>query len=179
MAYGRGLSYHQGGAALSLAGCAKRANTSFTLVGNSADSRGLAQCRATVCCTLPNARVEQCPAGASVRTPGSPRSGAEGKPGVRCSTRAFPPERSGGGNDQAHLPAGPSELRTAESRHAPPVRCSALFGAATCRPNRRCAYRPTPFSPIFFQLWQVTSPFRSRPQIARRSGCQCVGSSYR
>ena len=32
------------------------ATTPLTLVGNSADSRGLAQCRATVCCTLPNAR---------------------------------------------------------------------------------------------------------------------------
>jgi hypothetical protein len=31
-----------------------RANTSLTLVGNSADSRGLAQCRATVCGTPPN-----------------------------------------------------------------------------------------------------------------------------
>jgi hypothetical protein len=27
---------------------------SFTRVGNSADSRGLAQCCATMCCTLPN-----------------------------------------------------------------------------------------------------------------------------
>ena len=33
--------------------------TPFTLVGNSADSRGLAQCRATVCCTLPNDHAQQ------------------------------------------------------------------------------------------------------------------------
>jgi hypothetical protein len=32
---------------------ANMATTPFALVGNSADSRGLAQCRATVCCTLP------------------------------------------------------------------------------------------------------------------------------
>ena len=50
-----------------------------------------------------NARVEQCPGGASVRTPGSPRSGAEGESGVSCSTRAFPPERSGGGNKAIHI----------------------------------------------------------------------------
>jgi hypothetical protein len=50
---------------------------------------------------MPNMRVEQCPEGASVRTPGSPRSGAEGESGVSCSTRAFPPERSGGGNVKA------------------------------------------------------------------------------
>jgi hypothetical protein len=31
------------------------ANTSFTLVGNSADSRRLAHCRDTVYCTPPNA----------------------------------------------------------------------------------------------------------------------------
>ncbi len=31
-------------------------------------------------------------------------------------------------NDQAHLPARLSELRTPESLHAPPVRCSAWFG---------------------------------------------------
>src|SRR5882724_370636 len=35
------------------------ATTPFTLVGNSADSRGLAQCRATVCCTLPNDHAQQ------------------------------------------------------------------------------------------------------------------------
>jgi hypothetical protein len=34
------------------------ATTSLTLVGNSADSRGLAQCRATVCCTPLNAQGE-------------------------------------------------------------------------------------------------------------------------
>jgi hypothetical protein len=33
---------------------ANMAKASFTLVGNSTDSRGLAQCRATVCCTPPN-----------------------------------------------------------------------------------------------------------------------------
>jgi hypothetical protein len=36
-----------------------RVTTPFTLVGNSADSRGLAQCRATVCCTLPNDHAQQ------------------------------------------------------------------------------------------------------------------------
>jgi hypothetical protein len=38
---------------------ANMATTPFTLVGNSADSRGLAQCRATVCCTLPNDHAQQ------------------------------------------------------------------------------------------------------------------------
>jgi hypothetical protein len=33
---------------------ANMATTSFTPVGNSADSRGVAHCRATVCCTPPN-----------------------------------------------------------------------------------------------------------------------------
>jgi len=45
-----------------------------------------------------NAAVEQAPEGHLSRTPGSPRGGAEGKLGVR-STAAFPPERSGRGND--------------------------------------------------------------------------------
>src|SRR5262245_50150411 len=40
--------------------------------------------------------------------------GAEGKPGVHCSTRAFPPERSGGGNGQAQPrpEAGATQERT-------------------------------------------------------------------
>ena len=33
------------------------AKTFFTSVGNSADSQGLAQRRATMCCTLPNTQV--------------------------------------------------------------------------------------------------------------------------
>jgi len=45
-------------------------------------------------------QLSSAPEGHLSRTPGSPRSGAEGKSGVRCSTAAFPPERSGGGNDQ-------------------------------------------------------------------------------
>ena len=36
-----------------------------------------------------NARVEQCPGGASVSNSWFSRSGAEGDSGVRCSTRAF------------------------------------------------------------------------------------------
>jgi len=46
-------------AMLALVGCSNMATTPFTLVGNSADSRGLAQCRATVCCTLPNDHAQQ------------------------------------------------------------------------------------------------------------------------
>jgi hypothetical protein len=47
-----------------------RVTTPFTLVGNSADSRRLAQCRVTVCCTLPNAQAHRC-CQASGAAPGS------------------------------------------------------------------------------------------------------------
>ncbi len=50
----------------------------------------------------PNAAVEQCPEGASVSNSWFSRSGAEGESGVRCSTAAFSPERSGGENGAAH-----------------------------------------------------------------------------
>src|SRR5215475_3401850 len=60
----------------------------------------------------------------------SPRSGAEGKPGVRCSTRAFPPERSGGGNDTAHLPGPLLGQNAARNQNAAPVRCSGWFGVS-------------------------------------------------
>ena len=67
---------------------------------------------------LGNARVEQCPGEASVRTPDSPRSGAEGESGVSCATRAFPPERSGGGNVLRNLTAPMNFPRSATNVHA-------------------------------------------------------------
>jgi hypothetical protein len=56
-------------------------------------------------------QLSSAPEGHLSRTLGSPRSGAEGgEPGVRCSTAAFPPERSGGGNDKAQRRSLPRPL---------------------------------------------------------------------
>ncbi len=56
--------------------------------------------------------AERCPEGHPSPVPGSPRSGAEGRTRHTPLSAAFPPERSGGGNDkltdeahEAHQPA--------------------------------------------------------------------------
>ena len=51
-----------------------------------------------ICQVIPdNARVEQRPGGASVRTPGSPRSGAEGESGVSAQVAHSPRSEAEGG----------------------------------------------------------------------------------
>jgi hypothetical protein len=48
---------------------------------------------------LDNAAVEQCPKGICLELLVLPAAERRGESGVRCSTAAFPPERSGGGNN--------------------------------------------------------------------------------